>query len=128
MSSIPDESPTIYLNTDLALSQIGDAQAMQGMLAMLEESLGRDVPLIANLLAHNDVVGANRLLHPLKGVIPIFCNESLCTHVARVEELSKAGTQASGAALAQAYAGLQPELELLLSEVSEYMNTHGAAY
>ncbi len=128
MSTSADHSSSIYLNTELALSQIGDAHAMQGMLAMLEESLSRDVPLIAKLLAANDVVGANRLLHPLKGFIPIFCNESLCTHVSRVEELSKAGAQTNAAELAQAYAGLKPELELLLSEVADYMNTHGAAY
>jgi hypothetical protein len=30
------------------------------MLAMLEESLARDIPLIAELLAKGDVPGANR--------------------------------------------------------------------
>ncbi len=115
MSSIE----TVHLDTALAMSQIGDAEAMQGMLAMLEETLGRDVPQIAELLSHGDVRGANHLLHPLKGFIPIFCRPALCEDVAKVEGMSKHGDSASVAA---AYAELRPELELLMSEVSAYLN------
>jgi hypothetical protein len=110
---------TVHLDTALALSQIGDAEATQGMLAMLEETLGRDVPHITELLRNGDVVAANHLLHPLKGFIPIFCRQALCDQVAAVEALSKHGDSAS---VAIAYEGLRPELELLLSEVSSYLN------
>ena len=114
----------VYLDTELALSQIGDAQAMQGMLAMLEESLGHDVPQIEHLLEAGDVVGANHLLHPLKGFIPIFCGPVLCELVTRVEMLSKNGNSTE---VATAYALLKPELNQLLSEVSAYLNENGAA-
>lgn len=118
-SLLPDPVP-VYLDVDLAMSQIGDVQAMQGMLTMLEESLGRDIPSIAALLANGDVVGANRLLHPLKGFIPIFCGPVLSELVAQVEMLSK---DASSTAVGPAYAKLMPELNQLLSEVSVYLNS-----
>ena len=113
----------LHLDIDLALSQIGDAEAMQGMLAMLEETLARDVPQIAALLAQGDVSGASHILHPLKGFIPIFCSAALCEHVARVEALSKDGVCS---AVSTAYALLRPELELLLAEVAAYLRASAA--
>lgn len=122
--SSADPDP-IFLNIALALEQIGDAQAMQGMLTMLEESLARDVPRIADLLSAGDVRAANRLLHGLKGFIPIFCADALCSHVTRVEEMSKTGEASD---VSMAYAVLMPDLELLQSEVAGYLNDQGAAY
>lgn len=122
-SLLPDIDP-VYLDTDLALEQIGDAQAVHGMLTMLEETLQRDVPRIAELLAEHDVVGANRLLHPLKGFLPIFCRSELCEHVAQVEMLSK---DAHSQSVGPAYQDLMPELYILLTEVSAYLNEHGGA-
>ncbi len=124
MTSLLPQSDPVYLDTELALSQIGDVQAMQGMLTMLEESLARDIPLIAQLLSAGDVVGANRLLHPLKGFIPIFCGPALCELVAQVEMLSK---DSHSTAIGPAYSELQPELQQLLSEVSAYLNDNGAS-
>jgi HPt (histidine-containing phosphotransfer) domain-containing protein len=124
MASLLPQSDPIYLDTELAVSQIGDVQAMQGMLTMLEESLGRDIPLIAQLLANGDVLGANRLLHSLKGFIPIFCSPALCELVAQVEMLSK---DSKSTAIGPAYAELQPELQQLLSEVSAYLNDNGVS-
>jgi len=125
MSSLNEDSPPVYLDVELAVAQIGDASALPGMLSMLEESLSRDIPLISQLLAQDDVLGANRLLHPLKGFLPIFCGEALCSDVARVEALSKGG---SSAVVAPAYAELRPELELLLSDVVIFLNASGGAY
>lgn len=125
MSFFASDSDPMFLDIALALEQIGDAQAMQGMLSMLEESLARDLPVISNLLAEGDVKTANRMLHSLKGFIPIFCVDALCRHVAQVEELSKTG---SAAQVAVAYQGLKPDLELLQSEVAAYLNDSGAAY
>ncbi len=119
---LPDQEP-VYLDVDHAMSQIGDAQAMLGMLTMLEESLARDVPAIAGLLDAGDVIGANRLLHPLKGFIPIFCGPVLCEHVAQVEMLSKDSKSVS---IGPAYAELMPELNQLLADVSVFLNANGA--
>lgn len=122
-SLLPDMEP-VYLDAALALEQIGDLQAVHGMMTMLEETLQRDVPLIAELLATHDVVGANRLLHPLKGFLPIFCRPILCEHVAQVEMLSKDSKSQS---VGPAYQELMPELQILLGEVSSYLNEHGGA-
>jgi HPt (histidine-containing phosphotransfer) domain-containing protein len=120
MSSSTTPSSPIYLDVGLALAQIGDPDAVRGILVMVEESLQRDIPAIAHLLAAGDVQGANALLHPLKGFIPIFCREALCEHVGKVEGLSKNGSSTD---VGRAYAVLQPELEQLLAEVSRYLKT-----
>jgi len=114
----------VFLDIQLALEQIGDSQAMHGMLAMLEESLARDIPKIGQLLEEGDLPTANRVLHSIKGFIPIFCVETLCTHVARVELLSKNGDWAE---ISKAYAELKPDLQLLQAEVASYLNDQGAS-
>ena len=124
MASLLPHSDPIYLDAELAVSQIGDVQAMQGMLTMLEESLVRDIPMIARLIEARDIVGANRLLHSLKGFIPIFCGPAMCELVSQVELLSK---DANSTTIGPAYAELQPELQQLLAEVSAYLNDNGAS-
>jgi hypothetical protein len=108
----------VYLDVDWALSQIGDVESMNTMLAMLQESLARDVPRVSELLQSGDVAAANRLLHALKGFIPIFCQEPLCARVVNVEGMSK---NSQSQTVGPAYAGLRPELELLLAEVCAYL-------
>jgi len=107
-----------HLNTDWALSQIGDLDAMHGMLAMLQEALLRDIPLIEQLLESGELVAANRTLHALKGFVPIFCQDALCAQVVEVEVLSKVGPVHS---VALAYAALRPELQNLLEDVGTYL-------
>lgn len=124
MASLLPQSEPVYLDTDMAISQIGDLQAMQGMLTLLEESLARDIPLIARLIDAHDMAGANLLLHSIKGFIPIFCGPALCEMVSHVELLSK---ERESTAIGAAYAALQPELQQLLVEVSAYLNDHGAS-
>lgn len=119
MSSLNADSPLVYLDVDLAVAQIGDAGALPGMLGLLEESLARDIPKISQLLTESDIVGVNRLLHPMKGFLPIFCGDALCAELARVEILSKHGTIA---VVAQAYGELRPKLELLLSDVATFLH------
>jgi hypothetical protein len=122
MASLLPQAGPVVLDLDLAFSQIGDVDAMNDMLAMLKESLSRDVPLVSTLLQGGDGVGANRLLHALKGFVPIFCPAPFCEEVARVELLSKDPTSAQ---VAPAYAGLRPQLETLLAEVSAYLDAKG---
>jgi HPt (histidine-containing phosphotransfer) domain-containing protein len=108
----------IYLDVERALAQIGDVAALHEMLDMLQDSLDRDVPQIGHFLDALDVPSANRLLHALKGFIPIFCVDALCDEVARVEMMSKTGT---ADAVGAAYRQLQPKLQQLQSEIDAYM-------
>lgn len=103
-----------YLDVRHALDQVGDAQALLELLPMLQDSLQNDIPQISTLLSQGDIQGANGLLHPLKGFMPIFCNAPLCDLVATAEKLSK-GTDVP--ALAVVYTQLRPQLETLLGEV-----------
>lgn len=125
MSTSPNSQNFEFLDVDSAREQIGDAHTMLGMLTMLEESLSRDIPGIGRLLVSGEVRAANRVLHTLKGLAPIFCVPALCQHVTRVEELSKTGAVAE---VSVAYFALMPELEQLQSEVAQYLTENGGAY
>jgi HPt (histidine-containing phosphotransfer) domain-containing protein len=118
-SPLPDTGAS-YLDVGLALSQIGDVDAMNGMLVMLQDTLVHDLPLIDSFLGAGDVASANRLLHALKGFIPIFCRPDLCAHVVQVEALSK---NSQGTTVAPAYLVLKPQLEQLLAEVRAHLLT-----
>lgn len=124
MASLSHQSNLSILDIELAMSQIGDEDALNDMLRMLHESLARDVPLVSTLLDNGDVAGANRLLHALKGFVPIFCAEHFCSQVAGVELLSK---DPASTTLDAAYAHLRPQLERLLAEVSLYLDAKGIA-
>jgi HPt (histidine-containing phosphotransfer) domain-containing protein len=119
MSTTSPKPPLAYLDTALAISQIGDQATMRGMLEMLEETLQRDVTRISELLHGGQTLQANHLLHPLKGFLPIFCGPALCDRVAEVEQMSK---DMRDTTVVQAYDHLMPALTQLLAEVSEYLN------
>jgi hypothetical protein len=110
------------LDLDLALAQIGDVDAMNDMLVMLQDSLARDVPAVSTLLHAGDITAANRLLHALKGFVPIFCQAPFCEEVTRVELFSK---DPASTEVTSAYSGLRPQLETLLAEVSAYLSANG---
>ena len=118
-SPLPNAGAT-YLDTEMALSQIGDLEAMNAMLAMLQDSLTHDLPLIDTYLRAGEVANANSLLHSLKGFVPIFARPDLCAHVVRVEGLSK---DSQSTTAAPAYMDLKPQLEQLLAEVRAHLLT-----
>lgn len=119
MSNSSDAEPTAaYLDVGRALDQIGDLPALNDMLDMLQVSLNRDIPQIERLLAENNVLLANRMLHALKGFIPIFCTDALCDEVTAIEMLSKTGTAEQVKA---AYVLLSPKLEQLQAEVDAHL-------
>lgn len=119
MSTTSPTGPAwVYLDIARALEQIGDEQAMRSMLPMLQELLDNDLPQIVQFLANKDVPGANRLLHSMKGCMPIFCAPALCEQLAGVEYMSKSG---SSAEVSEAFALLQPKLQSLQREVTQYL-------
>jgi HPt (histidine-containing phosphotransfer) domain-containing protein len=120
MTSTSPNAGATYLDTELALSQIGDVEAMNGMLAMLQDTLEKDLPQIDDFLRAGDVANANRLLHSLKGFVPIFSGPDLCAHVVLVEGMSK---DVHSTAVAPAYLVLKPQLEQLLAEVRAHLLT-----
>ncbi len=107
-----------YFDFDGALEKIGDLPALQDLLGMLQISLSRDIPKIEEFLAQDNVYLVKRMLHELKGFIPIFCTEALYNEVAALELLSRL---AGSPELTIAYAELSPKLKQLRLEVSEHI-------
>lgn len=108
----------VHLDIARAVEQIGDEDALRGMLPMLQEMLDRDLPRIQQCFDQQDVRGANPMLHSLKGCLPIFCAPALCDHVAQVEQMTKAGV---GPEVGEAFALLSPKLQQLQQEVAFYL-------
>lgn len=111
----------IYLSVDRAMEFIGDANGVLSLLKTLHQTLSDDLPRLQECLDKDDVYGANRVLHQLKGFTPVFCVDSLVEHVVTVEAMSK---HAEAGELRQAYSLLAPQLETLRSEVAEHLRLH----
>ena len=103
-----------HLDLPEALGKIADASAMRDMLGMLADLLAQDMPKIQQALLNQNVVVAGRLLHSLKGCMPIFCTAPICDQVALVEQYAKLGDVSRAQ---QAYAVLAPELSALMIEI-----------
>lgn len=117
-----DSLSTAQLPTHLDLvnapERVGGDNALREMLPMLTDMLERDGPVIDALLARGDVQGVGKLLHSLKGCMPIFCHEPVCNAVAALE-LSAKTSQLD--AVRVGYATLRPQLLQLQREISDYM-------
>ena len=108
----------VYLSIGRAMEFIGDGQGVLTLLQTLQETLSNDLPRLQALIDQGDVLGAQRILHQLKGFTPVFCVDSLVDHVVRVEGLSK---HAETSALRAAYSQLAPQLEALRHEVLAHL-------
>jgi HPt (histidine-containing phosphotransfer) domain-containing protein len=97
---------------------IGDETGFLSLLKTLHKTLTSDIALISDLLARDDVPGANRLLHQVKGFAPVFCVDALVEHVVQVEVLSKHGDTAE---VSEAFRKLAPQLEQLRNEVAAHL-------
>jgi HPt (histidine-containing phosphotransfer) domain-containing protein len=102
---------------------IGDANGVLSLLNTLHQTLGDDLPKIQHLLEKDDLHGANRLLHQLKGFTPVFCVDRLVEEVVSVEHLSK---HADLSDVRSAYGRLAPQLEQLRTEVATHLSLHAA--
>ncbi len=116
-------APT-YLSIERAMEFIGDTNGVLSLLKTLQQTLGDDLPRIQALLDQDDMLGANRLLHQLKGFTPVFCVDRLVEAVVQVEHLSKHGESSEVRA---AYSRLAPQLEQLRTEVAAHLSLHATA-
>ncbi|HMS07460.1 MAG TPA: Hpt domain-containing protein [Burkholderiaceae bacterium] len=106
-------SPSL-LELGRALEFVGEEDQIDTMLGMLRDSLETDIPAIDQCIAGGDVRGANRLLHPLKGFMPVFCVVTLVDKLFLAEKISKGDDLAS---LRDAWAALRPDLVALKAEI-----------
>ena len=112
-----------HLDLPAALSKIGEASAVREMLAMLADLLAQDVPKIRQALLNQDIALVGRMMHSLKGCMPIFCTATICDQVALVERHAKSGepsqVQQTYALLGPALADLELEIQLYLMNPAE---------
>ena len=107
-----------YLSVERGMEFFGDETGFLSLLKTLHKTLTTDISLIQDLLDTDDVGGANRLLHQVKGFAPVFCVDALVEHVVQVEALSKHGDAPEVRA---AFTRLAPELSQLRSEVAAHL-------
>lgn len=97
---------------------MGSEASLRKILVSVAGSLASSLPDIEAALERGDVAAANRLLHAIKGYVPIFGTEALVAQVVQVEQLSKT----EGVAVVQpAFAALAPKFEALLREIRTYV-------
>ncbi|OYT94016.1 MAG: hypothetical protein CFE43_01370 [Burkholderiales bacterium PBB3] len=113
-----------HLDLPSALSKIGEESALRDMLGMLADLLAQDVPKIQSVMSTQDWSVASRLLHSIKGCMPIFCTPPICDQLAAVELHAKKGE----ADLAQqGFATLVPAIKALELEIQHYLATPAAS-
>lgn len=111
----PSES---HLNVERGIGMMGSDASLRKILVNVETSLACNIPEIWTALEVGDVAVANRLLHAIKGYVPIFCTDALVEQVVQVEQLSKTEPVV---VVKPAFADLAPKFEALLNEIRTYV-------
>lgn len=70
-----NEMNTKYLDINAARQLIGDEELVDEMLVMLHQSLGQDWQRFEALMAECQFIKAEKVLHQLRGVMPLFSDE-----------------------------------------------------
>ncbi len=99
-------------------SMMGSEAGLRKILQTVVQSMGADLPKIEAALAAGDVPSANRLLHAIKGYMPIFACDAMIGLVTAVEKLSKTET---AEVVRPQYQQLGPLLHSLLHEVEIFL-------
>lgn len=106
------------LNLAGATEFLGDAQAVSDLLQPLVTSLHKDIGDIEQALGQSDMPAVSRMLHSLKGFIPVFCHAEFADRLMDVEKRSRSDTSAPMQAQVQAL--LQP-LRQLVQESQRFL-------
>jgi hypothetical protein len=108
-----------HLDVTRGVGMLGSEAALRNILVTVLTSLSADVPTIGAALRTGDVVTVSRLLHAIKGYIPIFGRDVLVEQVVTVEKLSKTEPIAVVQGL---YLQLEPDLQRLLVEIRLFLS------
>jgi HPt (histidine-containing phosphotransfer) domain-containing protein len=117
-TQVPHNQIALRLDVARGVGMMGSEAALRKILVTVLASMAADLPKIEASLQNGDVSTANRLLHALKGYMPILAVDTLVDHVTAVEKLSK--TAAADEVKLQ-YQTLGPELKGLLAEIEVFL-------
>lgn len=106
------------LNVPRGVGMMGSEAGLRKILATVVTSLAADLPQIDEALQSGDVSVANRLLHAIKGYLPIIGSDALIAQVVALEHLIKTATAAD---VRPAYRLLAPELQGLLADIRNFL-------
>ena len=116
--ALPSGAQYKALNLAGAMEFLGDAQAVRDLLAPLVRSLDADLPHLEQLLEGGDLATVARMLHSMKGFVPVFCFEPLAQELVRVEKAARA---LDTLAVRADVAALLPRLRRLAGEAQDYL-------
>jgi phosphoglycerate kinase len=106
------------LDVERGVGMMGSEAALKKILKTVLGSMSGNLPEISRALTSGDAASANRLLHAIKGYVPIFTTDDLVAEVTEIEKISK--TEPAAAVL-PLYQRLAPRLERLLDEVRHFV-------
>jgi phosphoglycerate kinase len=114
------QAPVVVPGLDVArgVAMMGSEVALRKILATVLSSMAGNLAEIRAALDGGDVAGASRLLHAIKGYMPVIAVDALIEQVAEVEQVSKTGSVEVVSVL---YADLAPQLEGLLNEIRIFL-------
>lgn len=112
------QATTSHLDPERGLGTLGSDVALRKILASVETSLAASMLEMRQALAAGDLALVTRLLHAIKGYVPIFCSDALVEQLKHVEAQSKTETAAT---LTPLLAELWRQLENLLLEIRRYL-------
>jgi len=117
----PAVSAAVVPSLDVArgVGMMGSETSLRKILKTVLDSMSGNLLEIEAALQAGDVATANRLLHAIKGYLPIFASDALADQVAQVEGVSKT---ASVDVLTPLWHDLAPHLAGLLDEVRKYLS------
>ena len=116
--ALPSGAQYKALNLAGAMEFLGDAQAVRDLLAPLVRALDADLPHLEQLLEGGDLATVARMLHSMKGFVPVFCFEPLAQELVRVEKAARA---LDTLAVRADVAALLPRLRRLAGEAQDYL-------
>lgn len=102
------------LDVARGVSMMGSEASLRKILKTVQISMAGNLPEMAQALENGDVASFNRLLHAIKGYVPIFASDALVAQVTALEKTSKTEPATTVAPL---YAELAPLMDTLLAEI-----------
>jgi HPt (histidine-containing phosphotransfer) domain-containing protein len=112
--------PEPLLDAQRGLDMLGSDSSLRAVLRTVLDSLASDLPRIRQSLMNDDVPAANRLLHAIKGYMPVMGSDNLIDQVVQVERVSK---QETAAVVLGHFSELEPKLTQLLVEIGVYLGS-----
>lgn len=116
MSTFNNGAP--LLDVARGSGMMGSEAGLCKILQTVVQSMSADLPKIEAAMAAGDVPSANRMLHAIKGYMPIFACDAMVELVTSVEKLSKTE---SAEVVRPHYQLLGPQLNALLQEVQNFL-------